>query len=148
MKKTLLFLFYICLSITLLSQEVKVANIISEKEYPNNTKTCYVKLIHSISPDLDILIKNYVIESDSRIINFSFFDKEDYSKFMYTSETSVTVDNIIEKINEAINQHIININANNPENGISIGDLIIEDQIVIPEKPKNRIGGNNLIKVE
>lgn len=148
MKKTLLFLFYICLSMTLLSQEVKVAYIISEKEYPNNTKTCYVKLGQSISPDLDTIIKKYVSESDNRIITFSFFDKKDYSKLMFTSEISMTTDNIIEKINEAINQYIIKINANSAENDISFGDLIIEDQIVIPEKPKNRIGGNNLIKVE
>lgn len=148
MKKTLLFLFYICLSMTLLSQEVKVAYIISEKEYPNNTKTCYVKLGQSISPDLDTIIKKYVSESDNRIITFSFFDKKDYSKLMFTSEISMTTDNIIEKINEAINQYIIKINANSAGNDISFGNLIIEDQIVIPEKPKNRIGGNNLIKVE
>ncbi len=133
---------------TLLSQEVKVAYIISEKEYPNNTKTCYVKLGQSISPDLDAIIKKYVSESDNRIITFSFFDKKDYSKLMFTSEISMTTDNIIEKINEAINQYIIKINANSAENDISFGNLIIEDQIVIPEKPKNRIGGNNLIKVE
>lgn len=147
MKKTLLFFLSICLTITLLSQEVKVAYIISEKEYPDNTKTCYVKLGQSISPDLDTIIKNYVSESDNRIISFSFFDKKDYSKIMFRSETSVTAGTIIEKINEAINQYISN-NSMNIQNDISAGTLIIEDQIVIPEKQKDRVGGNNLIKVQ
>lgn len=140
MKKTLLFFLSICLTITLLSQEVKVAYIISEKEYPDNTKTCYVKLGQSISPDLDTIIKNYVSESDNRIISFSFFDKKDYSKIMFRSETSVTAGTIIEKINEAINQYISN-NSMNIQNDISAGTLIIEDQIVIPEKPKTELVG-------
>jgi hypothetical protein len=80
-----------------LFSQVYSYTVTSSKEYPNNTRTSYIELDIKI----DVSSKDFIsqeILSNPLISNFSFYDKSDLSKCMFTYETSIDDITIVQMI--------------------------------------------------
>lgn len=71
--------------------------VISSKEYPNNTKTSYIELDFKIGEsNIDFITEEII--SNPLISNFSFYNKSNSSKCMFTSDMSIETETIVQMI--------------------------------------------------
>lgn len=73
----------------------------SYKEYSDGTRTEYLTLDTRISKNAVEFVKAEVLKN-SLVSNFSFYDKADFSKVMFSSESGYTAENLIIAINAAL----------------------------------------------
>jgi hypothetical protein len=100
MKKTLLLI--LILSVACLSSgQIVTHEIVSSKEYPDNTWTAYLKLDLKIQQGMEDVVTEGIL-LDTRIKNFSFYNKSDLSKCMFTADKSVSSDMVVDLINEIV----------------------------------------------
>ena len=103
MKKLLQLLLNLILFILLCfdtHSQVKLENIISEKIYPDNTRTCYIEVGINTFFYRENLTKE--IENHPKVIRFSFFDNTNLSNCMFTADVSFTADSIVCLMNNII----------------------------------------------
>ena len=82
--------------------QVKLENIISEKIYPDNTRTCYLEVGINAFFDKENLSKE--IENHPKVIRFSFFDNTNLSNCMFKSDVSFTADSMVNLMNNIISK--------------------------------------------
>ncbi len=101
-----LFLLFLTLSIAGYSTgQINSYRVVSSKEYADNTKTFYLEFDASIDASMKEIITQELI-SNPQINHFSFYNKADLSKCMFTSERSVDAEMVVQMINDIIDNNM------------------------------------------
>lgn len=101
-----LFLLFLILSVACYSTgQINSYRVVSSKEYADNTKTFYLEFDVSIDASMKEIITQELI-SNPQINHFSFYNKADLSKCMFTSDMSVDADMVVQMINDIIENNI------------------------------------------
>jgi hypothetical protein len=83
---------------------VKTLKVVSSKEYENNTRTTYLVLSEKVSQEyVDIITTEISAQKEVKL--FSYYDKTDYSKCMFTVDKSLTESMVVDLINQVIEEH-------------------------------------------
>ncbi len=98
------FIMIAMLSVIYLNAQVKSFNVISSKTYVNNTKTSYISLNANIDNETALIIEKE-IEEHPDISKFSFYAKPIFTKCMFTTNTSLDEQMVIDLINDVINNY-------------------------------------------
>jgi hypothetical protein len=100
MKKALLVCAIITISYLSFGQ-IRYFEINSSKQYPDNTWTAYLELDTTIQNGMQEVITDGII-LNPQVKNFSFYNKFDLSKCMFTADISIEAEDIIDMINEIV----------------------------------------------
>jgi len=122
MKKLLLAIVGVFIAYSVFSQ-ISSYEIISSKEYENNTKTVYLNIVGDIESKSSEIIESKM-ESRYDIYRFAFYDKTNLNCFMFTSSIEVTESEIVESVNSIIRLY----QKRNEEEKSSINDEVKSKQ--------------------
>jgi hypothetical protein len=103
MKKSITFFLIILFGLNLNAQ-IKSFIVDGSKEYVNKTRTSYLTFSGYIAPELSGVITTEM-SKHPLILVFSFYDKTDYLKCMYTSDLRLDDQQVIDLINDIITQN-------------------------------------------
>lgn len=100
MKRVLLLLF-VCFSSFVCFAQIVHFDIVSSKTYENNTRTFYLTLVGDYDKSLCDEISSE-LESYPEIQKFSFYDKTDLMKCMFTADLTFDAETIVQLINDIV----------------------------------------------
>jgi hypothetical protein len=102
MKKTILLLLILQAAFFCLAQ-TNSFQVVSSKVYENNTQTAYLNLNSKIDESMKEMITEEIL-SNPLISNFSFYNKSDMSKCMFTFDMSIDTETIVQMIYDIIEE--------------------------------------------
>ena len=99
--KRVLFLLFVCFSSYVCFAQIVHFDIVSSKTYENNTRTFYLTLVGDYDKSLCDEISSE-LESYPEIQKFSFYDKSDLMKCMFTADLAFDAEKIVQLINDMV----------------------------------------------
>lgn len=105
MKNSILLLL-VLLSVSYYSLgQINSYQVVSSKEYADNTQTAYLEFDVKIDASFKEAITEEIM-SNPLISNFSFYNKTDLSKCMFSADMSIDVETIVQMINDIVDNYI------------------------------------------
>jgi hypothetical protein len=100
-------LLFICLFAVSVSAQIVDFEIVSSKTYDNNTSTTYLTLVGDFDKALcDEIVSD--LESYPEIQKFSFYDKTNPMKCMFTADLSFDAEIIVQLLNDIVANSVYN----------------------------------------